>query len=91
LNYKGDTQTMMPFTHLDGSDVVVTDARGRRVPAVEAVRVEPGIAVVSVTAGARAWVQELLAYAPDEPLAGVIHSLADGQLRHQGALRVVCV
>lgn len=81
---------MLTMTHWDGADVVVIDSRGRHVPAVEEVRVEPGFAVVSVTVDAHGWVQDLLAQSPNEPLAAVIRSL-DGQLQHEGAIRVACV
>jgi hypothetical protein len=82
---------MMLLTHLDGADVVVIDSHGRYVPAVEQVRVEPGLAVVSVTAAARAWLRDLLEHAANEPLACAVHSVADGHLHHCGATRVVYV
>jgi hypothetical protein len=82
---------MMHYTHLDGSDVVVFDSHGRQVPAVDEVRVEPGFAVVSVNAGALAWLRDLLEREPNETLAGAIHSATDGHMHHCGALRVVYV
>jgi len=75
---------MLPLTHLDGSDVVVTDDRGHQVPAIE-VRVEPGIAVIAVDAGARDWLRDLLRRAPHETLVGAVRSVIDGHLHHCGA------
>jgi hypothetical protein len=76
-------------THYDGSDVIVIDSHGQRVPAVDEVQLEPGLARVFVTQGARAWLHAVL-QAPDESLACAIHSRT-GELHHCGAVRVVCV
>jgi hypothetical protein len=80
---------VLPIMHLDGSDVVVIDSHGQRVPAVDEVRVEPGLAVVAVNKGAHAWLQAL-AQAPGDSLACAIRSRS-GHLHHMGAVRVVCV
>ena len=40
---------------------------------------------------ARDWVRELLKRAPNDTLAGAVHSARGGQLHHCGAMRVVCV
>ena len=80
---------MLPMDHLDGSEVVVIDAHGRHVPAVDEVRIEPGIVVVAVKRGARAWVETLL-HAPNELLECAIRSRS-GQLHHCGAVRISCV
>jgi hypothetical protein len=68
---------------------VVIDAHGRRVPAVDEVRIEPGIAVVAVKRGARAWVESVLRE-PDELLECAIRSRS-GLLHHCGAVRISCV
>ena len=81
---------MLPITHLDGSDVVVIDSLGQQVPAVDEVRVEPGLAVVAVNTGARDWLHALLAHGADEPLECAIRSRR-GELHHCGAVRVVFV
>lgn len=81
---------MLPIKHLDGADVVVIDAHGQRVPAVDEVRVEPGLAVVAVNEGGRAWLQAVLAQGPYETMDCAIRSRA-GQLHHWGAVRLVCV
>jgi len=82
---------MLTITHLDGSDVIVIDSHGQRVPAVDEVHVEPGFVEVFVRAnGARRWLRSVLAQAPGEPLACAIHSRS-GKLHHEGAVRVVCV
>lgn len=78
----------MLLTHLDGSDVVVTDDRGHHVPVVD-VCLEPGLAVVAVDTCARDWLRDLLARAPNETLDGSVRSAANGYLHHCGALRVV--
>jgi hypothetical protein len=80
---------VLPMNHLDGTQVVVIDSHGRHVPAVDEVRIEPGIAVVAVKKGARAWVQSMLRE-PNELLECAIHSLS-GQLHHCGAVRISCV
>ena len=77
----------MRLTHLDGSDVVVTDDRGQRVPVVE-VCLEPGLAVVAVDTSALDWLRDLWARAPNETLDGAVRSAANGRLHHCGALRV---
>lgn len=78
----------MQLTHLDGSDVVVTDDRGHHVPVIE-VCLEPGLAVVAVDTCAREWIRDLLARSPNETLDGSVRSAIDGHLHHYGALRVV--
>lgn len=75
------------ITHLDGSDVVVIDARGQQVPAVGEVRVEPDRAVVAVHQGARSWLNAIVASAPDSTLACLIRS-RDGRVYWQGPVRV---
>lgn len=82
---------MLLITHLDGADVVVTDSRGRPVPAVDEVRLEPGLAaVVAVKIGAYAWLQKLVSLGPEQPLACAIRSRDGQHLHHYGAVRVVC-
>lgn len=82
---------MNAITHLDGSDVVVIDARGRRVPAVDEVRLEPGAAWVAVRYDrARAWCSSLRELAPEETLACAIRT-NDGQLRWSGPVSLACV
>jgi hypothetical protein len=81
---------MLTITHLDGADVVVTDSLGRPVPAVDEVRLEPGLAVVAVHPGAYAWLSDLASLAPEQSVSCTIRS-RDGHLHHWGAVRVVCV
>ena len=80
---------MLLMDHLDGSEVAVIDAHGRHVPAVDEVRIEPGIVVVAVKRGARAWLESMLRE-PDEFLECAIRSRS-GQLHHCGAVRISCV
>lgn len=82
---------MNSITHLDGADVVVTDARGRLVPAVDEVRLEPGSAWVAVRyAHARAWCSSLREHAPEETLACAIRT-TDGHLHWSGPVSLACV
>ena len=82
---------MVSITHWDGSDVVVVDGRGRRVPAVDEVRLEPGAAWVAVRYDrARAWCSSLRELAPDAPLSCAIRTV-DGQLRWSGPVSLACV
>jgi len=82
---------MVSITHLDGADVVVIDARGRRVPAVDEVRLEPGTAWVAVRFDrARAWCSSLRDLAPEEALACAIRT-HDGQLCWSGPVSLACV
>jgi hypothetical protein len=81
---------MLAIKHLDGADVIVTDSRGRHVPAVDEVRIEPGLAVLAVHTGAHAWLQDIVSRAPEQPISCAIRS-RDGQLLHHcGEVRVVC-
>jgi hypothetical protein len=78
---------MMPITHLDGGNIDVIDSHRRRVPAVVVVRVEPGIAYVTVDAAAAAdWLEELQRD-PSETLDCAIKSHS-GQLHYCGAAHV---
>lgn len=82
---------MTRITHLDGADVVVIDALGRVVPAVDEVRLEPGSAWISVRyERARAWCSSLRALAPEAPLACAIRT-NDGQLHWHGPVSLACV
>lgn len=81
---------MLPITHLDGADVIVMDSLGRAVPAVVEVRIEPGVAVVAVNTGARAWLEELLSRSPVPSIELAIRSRDGQRLHHYGAVRVVC-
>jgi hypothetical protein len=81
--------SMLSPTHFDGSDVIVIDSNGQRVPAVDEVQLEPGLARIFVNKAARTWLRTMLR-APDESLACAIHSRT-GELHHCGAVRVVCV
>jgi hypothetical protein len=78
---------MVEMTHLDGADVVVIDARGQQVPAVDEVRLEPDRAVVAVFAGAGEWLQSLALSGPDATLACAIHA-RDGRLYWRGPVRL---
>lgn len=77
---------MVSITHLDGADVVVFDAHGRRVPAVDEVRVEPDRVVVALHA--QGWSQAHCELAADSV---AIHSARDGRLHWRGPVRLVCV
>lgn len=77
---------MVSIKHLDGADVVVFDADGRRVPAVDEVRVEPDRVVVALQS--KIWSQGQRALSP-EMIA--IHSARDGRLHWRGPVRLVCV
>ena len=80
---------MLSRTHLDGADVVVFDAYGRSVPAVDEVRIEPDRAVVAVQfEAARSW---WLALDSEETPACAIHSVRDGSVHWRGPVRLVCV
>lgn len=77
---------MLDRTHLDGADVFVFDAHGRSVPAVDEVRIEPGLAVVAVQLEAAcSW---WLALNPEETLACVIRSARDGSVHWRGPVRL---
>lgn len=80
---------MLPITHLDGADVLVIDSRGRHVPAVDEVRLEPGDVVLAVTPGAHAWLQDFVSLAPQQPIACAIRSRDGQHLHYCGAVRVV--
>jgi hypothetical protein len=77
---------MVSVTHLDGADVVVLDSHGRRVPAVDEVRVELDRAVVALQS--ETWSQSFRELAA-EIIA--IHSARDGRLHWRGPVRLVCV
>lgn len=81
----------MIITHFDGSDVVVIDALGRVVPAVDEVQLEPGSAWIAVRyERARAWCSSLRELPPEEPLACAIHT-NDGCLHWSGPVSLACV
>jgi hypothetical protein len=78
---------MVSITHLDGSDVVVLDANGRQVPAVNEVRLEHDRASVAVHQGARDWVDAIRAAGLEAPLACVIDS-RDGRVHWRGPVHI---
>jgi hypothetical protein len=81
----------MSITHLDGADVVVTDALGRVVPAVDEVRLEPGCAWIAVRyENAQVWCSSLRELAQEEPLTCAIHT-NDGHLHWRGPVSLACV
>jgi len=80
---------MLDRTHLDGADVLVFDAYGRPVPAVDEVRIEPDRAVVAVHHDAAD--AEWLALASEVMPACAIHSARDGRVHWRGPVRLVCV
>lgn len=77
---------MLSITHLDGADVVVLDAHGRRVLAVDEVRVEPDRVVVALQS--ETWSHACRELAADSV---AIHSARDGRLHWRGPVRLVCV
>lgn len=77
----------MTKIHLDGADVLVIDSRGRQVPAVGEVQLEPDRAFVAVQSAARAWWRALALAGPDATLAWEIYS-RDGRLRWCGPVHL---
>lgn len=77
---------MDAIKHLDGADVVVFDAEGRRVPAVDEVRVEPDRVVVALQSETWSRGHRELSAATI-----AIHSARDGRLHWRGPVRLVCV
>jgi hypothetical protein len=81
----------MDIEHLDGSDVLVIDARGRRIPAVDEVRVEADRAVVVLRPDALAslWASiNEVSYADTWPCT--IRSRDGRRLHWHGPVRVAC-
>lgn len=80
----------MNMQHIDGSNVLVMDVRGRCVPAVAEVRVEYDRAVVAVEQGAHAFIISLMQeLAEDDTWSCTIRS-RDGQVHWQGPARIAC-
>lgn len=77
---------MTSITHWDGADVVVLDARGRCLAAIDEVRVEPDRAVVALHA---ARISHDLVRIDAQSCA--IHSVRDGRLHWHGPVRFVLV
>ena len=83
---------MTCITHLDGSDVIVIDELGRRVPAVDEVRLEPGRApwIAVRYDRAQAWCCSLRELSHDRTLACAIRSI-DGRVHWTGPVSLSCV
>jgi hypothetical protein len=77
---------MTSIDHWDGADVVVVDARGRFMAAIDEVRVEPDRAVVALHASRVP--RELI---PIDTPSCAIHSARDGRLHWHGPVRFVLV
>jgi hypothetical protein len=77
---------MTSITHWDGADVVVFDARGRFMAAIDEVRVEPDRAVIALQA--RRVPPDLTRM---DTASCAIHSARDGRLHWQGPVRCVLV
>jgi hypothetical protein len=81
----------MFIQHLDGADVLVVDAQGRCVPAVDEVRVESDRAVVAVRQGAHAFIWALVHERSQEDTWSCTIRSRDGQLVHwAGPARLAC-
>ena len=77
----------MAKIHWDGADVVVIDSRGRQVPAVAEVQLEPDRAFVAVHRAARAWWRSIALCGPDATMECEIYS-RDGRSHWCGPVRL---